>query len=166
MHLFKDQTYVENLTPSGGSRQKYPIVFIHGQAQSGTVSRPSNPLLKSLRHRATLTGHIDWVSELAQYARRPPSWASWFLQQGYEVYLIDQPQRGRSAYMPGDGSLATYIAEFISWLFTAVQSLGSWPQAKLHTQWPGVSCSLSWSMFAEMNSWIDADIHNHWSQDS
>lgn len=66
-------------------------------------------------------------------------WASWFLQQGYVVYLVDQPQRGRSAYMPGDGSLATYSAEFISKLFTGVQYSNLWPQAHLHTQWPGVS---------------------------
>ena len=55
------------------------------------------------------------------------------------VYTIDQPQRGRSAYMPGDGNLATYSAEFISKLFTGVQYSGLWPQAQLHTQWPGVS---------------------------
>lgn len=44
--------------------------------------------------------------------------------------------------MPGDGSLATYSAEFISKLFTAVQFSNLWPQARLHTQWPGVSQSL------------------------
>lgn len=36
-HIFKDQMYVEHLTPVGGSRKKYPIVFVHGQAQTGTV---------------------------------------------------------------------------------------------------------------------------------
>ncbi|KAL8898828.1 MAG: hypothetical protein Q9207_006506 [Kuettlingeria erythrocarpa] len=64
-------------------------------------------------------------------------WASWFIQRGYTVYLLDQPQRGRSAHMPGDGTLATYSAEFISKLFTAVQNSRLWPQARLHTQWPG-----------------------------
>ena len=66
-------------------------------------------------------------------------WASWFLQQGYAVYLVDEPQRGRSAYMPGDGSLGTISAEFVSKFFTGVQNHNLWPQARLHTQWPDVS---------------------------
>lgn len=36
-HLFTDQMYVEKLSPLE-PRQPYPLVFIHGQAQSGTVS--------------------------------------------------------------------------------------------------------------------------------
>ncbi|KAK3169005.1 hypothetical protein OEA41_005453 [Lepraria neglecta] len=64
-------------------------------------------------------------------------WASWFVQNGYTVYIVDQPQRGRSAYNP-DGSLGTFSAEAISTLFTGVQYLKLWPQAHLHTQWPGV----------------------------
>jgi hypothetical protein len=36
-HLFTDQMYVEKLTPRKPS-QPYPLVFIHGQAQTGTVS--------------------------------------------------------------------------------------------------------------------------------
>ncbi|ORY59290.1 Alpha/Beta hydrolase protein [Pseudomassariella vexata] len=40
-------------------------------------------------------------------------WASWFLEAGYEVYVT------------------------ISSRFTAVQTFNLWPQAKLHTQWPG-----------------------------
>ena len=67
------------------------------------------------------------------------SWASWFLQRGYAIYLVDEPQRGRSAYMPGVGSLATLSAEFASKFFTGVQNFNLWPQARLHTQWPGVS---------------------------
>ena len=38
MHIFKDQMYVEKLVPQGGARQRAPIIFIHGQAQTGTVS--------------------------------------------------------------------------------------------------------------------------------
>lgn len=37
-HIFKDQMYVEQLTPVNGSRKPYPIVFIHGGGQTGTVS--------------------------------------------------------------------------------------------------------------------------------
>jgi hypothetical protein len=36
-HLFANQMYVEKLVPSGGASKPYPIVFIHGQAQTGTV---------------------------------------------------------------------------------------------------------------------------------
>jgi hypothetical protein len=37
-HVFTDQMYVEKLTPTQGATKKHPIVFIHGQAQTGTVS--------------------------------------------------------------------------------------------------------------------------------
>lgn len=40
-HAFTDQMYVERLTPTGGATKQYPIVFIHGQAQTGTVCRSS-----------------------------------------------------------------------------------------------------------------------------
>lgn len=30
-HIFRDQMYVERLQPAGGTRQKTPIVMIHGQ---------------------------------------------------------------------------------------------------------------------------------------
>jgi hypothetical protein len=36
-HVFTDQMYVEKLTPTAGVTKPYPIVFIHGQAQTGTV---------------------------------------------------------------------------------------------------------------------------------
>jgi hypothetical protein len=36
-HLWSNQMYVEKLTPSCGVSQRYPIVFIHGQGQDGTV---------------------------------------------------------------------------------------------------------------------------------
>lgn len=36
-HLFANQMYVEKLIPNKSSKP-YPLVFIHGQAQTGTVS--------------------------------------------------------------------------------------------------------------------------------
>lgn len=36
-HVFAGQMYVEKLTPIEGASKPYPIVFIHGQAQTGTV---------------------------------------------------------------------------------------------------------------------------------
>jgi hypothetical protein len=36
-HVFTNQMYVEKLTPAAGVTKPYPIIFIHGQAQTGTV---------------------------------------------------------------------------------------------------------------------------------
>lgn len=66
-------------------------------------------------------------------------WASLFLQQGHEVYLVDQTLRGRSPWQPGRYATtpSTYAAEIIEERFTAVKRHMLWPQAALHTQWPG-----------------------------
>jgi hypothetical protein len=39
--------------------------------------------------------------------------------------------------------MTTYSAEKIEQEFTAPQTFNLWPQAALHTQWPGVSHALS-----------------------
>lgn len=36
-NIVRDQIFVEHLIPVGGPKKKYPLVFIHGQAQTGTV---------------------------------------------------------------------------------------------------------------------------------
>lgn len=67
-------------------------------------------------------------------------WASYFLNQGYVVYIIDQTERARSPWNPtGNTTLTAYPAEYIEQRFTATEKYALWPQAKLHTQWPGVS---------------------------
>lgn len=92
--------------------QRYPLVFFHGAAQTG----------------------LNWLG--TPDGRK--GWAEFFLEKGYVVYLIDQPARGRSAYHPAiDGNLATFPAQVIEKLFTDPEDLGSWPQAKTHSQWPG-----------------------------
>ncbi|EHK43946.1 hypothetical protein TRIATDRAFT_37577 [Trichoderma atroviride IMI 206040] len=112
-HIFREQMYVERLQPAKGVTQPSPIVFIHGQAQTAT-----NFLNKPDGSRG---------------------WASQFLDQGYEIYLVDQTLRARSpwqpAYMVAEPS--TYSAEIIEQRFTAPQNYNLWPQAVLHTQWPG-----------------------------
>ncbi|KAK1981810.1 Alpha/Beta hydrolase protein [Colletotrichum cereale] len=112
-HIFRDQMYVEKLLPVHGISQSTPIVLIHGQAQTG-----SNFLNKPDGGRG---------------------WASHFVKQGYEVYIVDQTFRGRSAWMPGYGASkpSTYSAEIIQQRFTAVKEYKLWPQAVNHTQWPG-----------------------------
>ena len=53
---------------------------------------------------------------------------------------MDQTERGRSPWDPdGETNLTTYPAEDIERRFTAPEMFDLWPQAKLHTQWPGVS---------------------------
>lgn len=37
-HIFRDQMYVEKLLPVHGVSQETPIVLIHGQGQTGSVS--------------------------------------------------------------------------------------------------------------------------------
>ena len=65
-------------------------------------------------------------------------WAEYFLRRGFSVYVIDQPARGRSLYdAMSDGPAAMIHAETIQRQFTAVERYNLWPQAHLHTQWPG-----------------------------
>ena len=64
-------------------------------------------------------------------------WASWLLDKGYVVYLLDQTCRGRSSYHPSNGSTITYPAELAEKRWTACRDYLLWPEAALHTQWPG-----------------------------
>jgi pimeloyl-ACP methyl ester carboxylesterase len=59
------------------------------------------------------------------------------VEQGYVVYMIDQPMRGRSAWHPGDSATRMFTAQQEEFQFTANAVRGTWPQAKKHTQWPG-----------------------------
>jgi pimeloyl-ACP methyl ester carboxylesterase len=108
------QIYVEKLSlHQPAVNVSPPIVFIAGAAQSGT------------NFLETPDGR--------------PGWASFFLSKGYTVYLSDQPARGRSFWLPGQGMLETIGSpDSVSAIFTDVANNGNqWPQAKLHTQWPG-----------------------------
>lgn len=56
----------------------------------------------------------------------------------YQVYLIDQPCRGRSPWHKGiDGDRSTPSTHPIESHCTATAKYNLWPQAALHTQWPG-----------------------------
>ncbi|KAF5249700.1 hypothetical protein FANTH_5008 [Fusarium anthophilum] len=112
-HVFRDQMYVEKLAPIRGAWKDTPIVMIHGMAQTGTnfLNKPD--------------GGVGWASR--------------FIEQGYEVYIVDQTFRGRSAWMPGQGAakLSTLSAEAVEVAFTDSRTHMLWPQAVNHTQWPG-----------------------------
>ncbi|EKM55398.1 uncharacterized protein PHACADRAFT_208918 [Phanerochaete carnosa HHB-10118-sp] len=65
-------------------------------------------------------------------------WADHFMSKGWEVYIVDQPSRGRSAWSEStDGDVGLLDAESAEADFTATQDFNFWPQAALHTQWPG-----------------------------
>ncbi|KAJ6627418.1 Alpha/Beta hydrolase protein [Mycena sp. CBHHK59/15] len=105
------QIYVEHLTPAVVT-QPLPILFIHGQGMTGTnfLNTPDGRL----------------------------GWADHFLSKGYELYIMDQPSRGRSPWQQNvDGTLATFDTFTVESHFTAVQFYKLWPQAILHTRWPG-----------------------------
>ncbi|MBU6256835.1 MAG: alpha/beta fold hydrolase [Burkholderiales bacterium] len=104
------QIYVEVLVPKT-VRRPYPLVLIHGAAQTAT----------------------NWMGT----PDGREGWADYFVEQGYIVYMIDQPMRGRSAWHPADGATRMFTAPVLERQFTAIEELGDWPQAKAHTQWPG-----------------------------
>jgi pimeloyl-ACP methyl ester carboxylesterase len=105
------QMYVEVWRPEQ-VRRRYPIVFIHGGGQTAT----------------------NWMSTEGRVG-----WADYFLGQGYVVYLLDQPARGRSAWhAETNGPLTMRASESaMEHQDTALELFGSWPGAKTHTQWPG-----------------------------
>jgi pimeloyl-ACP methyl ester carboxylesterase len=108
--IMQGQVYVEVLAPRD-VRRPYPLVLIHGAAQTAT----------------------NWMG--TPDGRK--GWAEYFVEQGYVVYMIDQPMRGRSAAHPGDGATRMFTAANEEFQFTAIETAGTWPQAKKHTQWPG-----------------------------
>lgn len=108
----QNQMYVEKLSPAAATTQPYPLILVHGGGQDGT----------------------NWLNK----PDGGTGWASWFLDNGYEVYIVDEPARGRSAWNAlGGFPTSTFSVETISSRFTAARNSSVWPQAELHTQWPG-----------------------------
>ena len=84
--------YVENFVPLDGASQKAPVVFIHGDAQTGTVSQDT--LLyppSAFTYRFWLT----YLNRLQNWFNTPDGWrgwASWFLAKGYNVHMPTHPR--------------------------------------------------------------------------
>lgn len=105
------QMYAEFWIPKE-LRSPYPIVMIHGGSQTGT----------------NFTGTPDGRE----------GWAQYFLRRGYAVYVVDQVARGRSAHFSqSQGAVAVANLGRTEQRFVAPERSNLWPQAKLHTQWPG-----------------------------
>ena len=112
-NLTVDQLYVEKLTPSVGVSQAKPLVFFHGGAVSG----------------------MTWLN--TPDGRK--GFAGYFLEHGYQVYLVDHTSVGRSSQMNTRDYVLwnTTTQEGVQMGFTAPEILATYPQAALHTQWPG-----------------------------
>ena len=111
------QMHVFYQIPAGHERDsaRVPIVMIHGSQQTG----------------ANFLGTPDGR----------PGWAAFFVSHGWPVYVIDQPGRGKSGYFPNayGPQAANPSPTSVMRMFTAPELSNplQWPQAALHTQWPG-----------------------------
>ena len=108
--VMSGQLYAEYQIPSKQTHP-YPIVMIHGGGQTG------------VNFMGTPDGREGW----AQY----------FLREGYAVYVMDQPGRGRAAYVPEYYGASDRPAQPPDERFAASERFNHWPQAHLHNQWPG-----------------------------
>jgi pimeloyl-ACP methyl ester carboxylesterase len=105
------QMYVEVRIPARRTKP-YPIIMVHGGTMSGT----------------NFTGTPDGRE----------GWAQYFVRQGYAVYAVDQPGRGRSGYLTGVyGPSRNVLRSNSASRFVSQEKSKLWPQAHLHTQWPG-----------------------------
>src|ERR1700730_14735436 len=103
--------YVEFQVPQKVTHP-YPVVMIHGGSQTGT----------------NFTGTPDGRE----------GWAQYFLRRGYAVYVVDQVARGRAAqWSQANGPVSAANLARLEQRFVAPERFNLWPQAHLHTQWPG-----------------------------
>jgi pimeloyl-ACP methyl ester carboxylesterase len=109
--IMTGQMYVQYQVPQQ-RKHRYPVVMWHGGGQTGT------------NFLGTPDGRMGW--------------ADYFVRQGYAVYVVDQPGRARSGYFTDTyGPTRRPNATAMSERFTAPVLAKRYPQAALHTQWPG-----------------------------
>jgi pimeloyl-ACP methyl ester carboxylesterase len=109
--IWAGQAYVEYQIPKK-RLHPFPIVMIHGCCAAGE----------------SFTGTPDGRD----------GWAQYFLAHGYAVYVMDQVGRGRSPWVDNVyGKHLVKASEFVEHEFVAVEEDNKFPQAHLHTQWPG-----------------------------
>ncbi len=66
-----------------------------------------------------------------------PGWAEDFLRAGHPVYLVEQAGRGRSGQDAAHGAYARWPVTQVVRMFTEPAATALYPQAGLHSQWPG-----------------------------
>lgn len=108
----KAAMYVQYQVPAE-RRHRWPLVLVHGGGGQGT--------------------------DFLHTPDGRPGWATWFLREGWAVYVVDRPGHGRSPFHPATlapmGPPASY--EMSQMLFTAPSPQSPWPTAGLASQWPG-----------------------------
>jgi pimeloyl-ACP methyl ester carboxylesterase len=111
-HPMFGHLYAEYMIPAKVTHP-YPIIMVPGGGQTGT------------NFTGTATGDEGW----AQY----------FARRGYAVYVVDQVARGRAAYWAPAvyRPLTPARIDFVEQRFLAPERFNLWPQAHLHTQFPG-----------------------------
>lgn len=115
------QMFVEAYVPAEPT-QPYPIILFHGAGQT----------------------NLNWL--ITPDGRK--GWADYFVEQGYTVYLAEQPSRGRSAYhYDTDNPLIFHDLADLHKRF--VSDKGGWPQSEKHTQWPGYGEETEEEIFTE-----------------
>jgi pimeloyl-ACP methyl ester carboxylesterase len=101
-------------------RHPNPIVLFHANGQTGVI------------WQQTPDGRAGWAYRL--------------VEQGFVVYMVDYPARGRSAYVPVmaadgkapvDGTLGIRTALDLERIWTNARERGDFPLKMNHTQWPG-----------------------------
>jgi pimeloyl-ACP methyl ester carboxylesterase len=106
-----DQMYVAYQVPAKRSHP-YPIIMVHGGGTTGVA----------------FEGTPD----------DREGWREFFVRRGYSVYVVDSPTQGRSPYdETADGPRVHGPAGSAEKMFTATERYNLWPQARLHTQFPG-----------------------------
>lgn len=86
------------------------------------------------------------IQMFQQWLNKPDGnrgWASYFLEKGYEVFIVDIWGTGRSNPSSLPPLFSTFSVELVELAFTAPEVYKKYYQAKLHTQWPGVGDSSS-----------------------
>jgi pimeloyl-ACP methyl ester carboxylesterase len=112
-------------------KHPYPIVMIHGCCSAGS----------------SWNGTPDGRD----------GWAQYFLSKGYAVYIMDQVGRGRSAYVDSAyGPNNPKAPKFVEREFVAYEKYNLFPQAHLHTQWPGPG-TVGDPMFDQFQAMMEPD---------
>ena len=109
--IMRGAMYVDVWVPDE-IRQPYPIVMFHGNGQTA----------------------VDWM----QTPDGRPGWAYYLVAQGYVLYMMDYPTRGRSAYVPGhDGNIGIRTGDQLEEIWTNVVERSDYYLKDNHTQGPG-----------------------------
>ena len=104
------QMYVEYQLPKQTDKGKLPIIMLHGGGHTGAgfVSTPDGR----------------------------PGWADYFVRRGWPVYVVDRPGVAKASSFGPFGN-ATNVGTAEDQWSAPEKAAAQWPQAHLHTQWPG-----------------------------